>query len=144
MELPSEQGDRGDLPGAGADRGVADRGSEADALAAVRGPGGFPLLGSALQTEVRPERMPVLLTTAGAIAAATPLAVVPATPTGPTRESQPRKARTVRIVSIAAGLGAGWALATSFVLPDLTDPLRRGRTRRRWVLRRPVREEEAG
>jgi hypothetical protein len=144
MDLPSEQVDRGDLPSAGAARGGADRRGESTALAAVRGPGGFPLFGSALQTEASPERMSMPLAVAGVIAAAPPVVIVPATPSGPIRETRPQKARTVRSVSIVAGLSAGCAMATSLVLPDLTDPLRRGSTLRRRLGRRPVRVDMTG
>lgn len=102
------------------------------AVAALRGPGGFPLLGSSLFAEgrfVRPglaDRLPAISFTRPAPPTSStglpgPSAPVPEDATSPAR----RPGRTARRLSALTGVSLALAFVSGAVLPDFTDPTRR-------------------
>ena len=132
LGLPSEATDRADLPRPAGDTLAA----AGDALVAVRGPGGFPLFGTSLLTETRPDRGFVLPGLSAPIEAIAAAPVLDPTTLGVLTSSRPT---TIRGIAVFAGFSAAFTMASRLILPGLTDPVR-GRIslsgRLRWRLRR--------
>src|SRR5262249_24079770 len=92
------------------------------ALTAVRGSGGFPLLGSTLFSAAPREAdgAPPALTLA------TAAEVRDGRPTLHDVDADSGERRPGRRVSVAAGLAVALAFVSGLALPDLTDPTRAG------------------
>jgi hypothetical protein len=124
--------DAGTDPGLVLDAGVAGTpGSAREAVTALRGPGGFPLLGSSLLTEPQPGfgplPRPAALTLTRASRVESAPGEPPASPTAADAPPDPAassRARAVRRTSLFAGFTVAFALTLSLTFPDLTDPFR--------------------
>jgi hypothetical protein len=99
-------------------------------VVALRGPGGFPLLGSLLIAENRVARSSAW-GELPAISFARPLPVSPTTnpDSGPSEEPASTRpgtpaARAIRRVSIVAGASIAFAFVSGLIFPALTDPFR--------------------
>ena len=111
------------------------------AIAALRGPGGFPLFGTALIAEGQStrlgveDRLPMIAVARSAPVLPDPGAATSPNETEPEPLPAPRASRTVRRLSALTGVSLALAFVSGSVLPAITDPAQADPPPRSWLRR---------